>query len=49
MLVYSAFPAVQGCAADINDAKSLVSKPDENRIFAAASAEKARMALFSVS
>ena len=49
MLIYLAFPAAHGCAAEIDDAKSLISKPGENHIFAAASAEKARMALFSVS
>jgi hypothetical protein len=49
MLIYSAFPAAQGCGAEIDDGKSLISKPGENHIFAAASAEKARMALFSVS
>jgi hypothetical protein len=38
MLIDLAFPAVQGCAADIDDGKSLMSKPVENRIFAAASA-----------
>jgi hypothetical protein len=49
MLIYSAFTAAQGCAAEIDDGKSLISKLGENHIFAAASAEKARMALFSVS
>jgi hypothetical protein len=49
MLIYLAFPAAQGCAAEIDDGKSLISKPGENRIFAAACADKARMALFSVS
>jgi hypothetical protein len=49
MLIYLAFPAAQGCAAEIDDGKSLISKPGENHIFAAACAEKARMALFSVS
>jgi hypothetical protein len=49
MLNYLAFPAAQGCAREINDGKSLISKPGENHIFAAASAEKAGMALFSVS
>jgi hypothetical protein len=33
MLIYSAFPAAQGGAAEIDDAKSLMSKPGENRIF----------------
>ena len=45
----SAWPAAQGCAAEIDDGESLISEPGENRIFAAAWAEKARMALFSVS
>jgi hypothetical protein len=49
MQIYLAFPAAQGCAAEIDDGKSLISKPGENHIFAAASAEKARMALFGVS
>jgi hypothetical protein len=49
MLIYLTFPAAQGCAAEIDDVESLISKPGENRIFAAAHAEKARMALFSVS
>jgi hypothetical protein len=49
ILIYLAFPAAQGCAAEIDDVESLISKPGENRIFAAALAEKARMALFRVS
>jgi hypothetical protein len=49
MLIDLAFPAAQGCAAEIDDGESLISKPGENRVFAAARADKARMALFSVS
>jgi hypothetical protein len=37
-LIYSAFPAAQGCATEIDDGKSLISKQGENRIFAAARA-----------
>jgi hypothetical protein len=33
MLIYSAFPAAQGGAAEIDDAKSSISKPGENPIF----------------
>jgi hypothetical protein len=49
MLICLAFPEAQGCAAEIDDGKSLITQPGENRIFAAASAEKARMGLLSVS
>lgn len=48
-LISLAFPAAQGGAADIADGASAMSKPGENRIFAAAYAEKAGMALLSVS
>jgi hypothetical protein len=44
LLIYLAFPAAQGCVAEIDDGKSLISKPGENRILAAARTEKARMA-----
>jgi hypothetical protein len=36
MLIWSACPAAQRGTAEIDDGKSLISKPGENRILAAA-------------
>jgi hypothetical protein len=38
-----------GCVAEVDHGKSLISKPGKNCVFAAARAEKARMALIRVS